>query len=158
MRWTTETWWFDSQHGEFFFPSKSLDRRCGPTIPHSMATPLHLVPPSPAKSLCLNIFIRATPGCLKWTPDVGINWLPSAGTSRIKIGPEVGFHHWAFSIFLRHTGRIIWNSSTAASYHNLSNSAVITHLTIRRYTAWTTDGAVKKHIVHDVSAVSSNPV
>jgi len=101
---TIETWWFDSRHGEFVFPSRSLDRRCGPPSPPFSDYTTPSSASLPRQSLCLNA--RATLECLKWTPDVAINWLTSAGTFRIKTGPEAGYRHWAFSVFLRHTGRI----------------------------------------------------
>ena len=73
------------------------------------------------QSLCLNIFVRATPVCLRWTPDVAINWLPSAGTFRIKTGPEAGYRYWTFSVFLRHTGRI------TGQYLELVHSRFVPH-------------------------------
>jgi hypothetical protein len=88
----TETWWFDSRHGEFFFPSRSLDRRCGLPSPDSTAAPLHLVPPSPPVSVCEYLCTSHS-----FVPEVntrfGDQLATKCRTFRIKIGPEAGYRH-----------------------------------------------------------------
>jgi hypothetical protein len=142
-----ETWWYDSRHGEFVFPSKSLDRRWGPPSPQSVTTPLHLVPPSPAR-LCVWIH---EPLPSAWSEhqmwrSTGYR-VPELSALKQARKPAIVTE---LSQFSSDTPGVllssIWNSTTAASYHILSNSSVITHLTIRRYTAWTTDGAVTKQL------------
>jgi hypothetical protein len=149
MGWTTKAWWFDSRHGEFFFPSRSLDRRCGPPSSHSIATPLHLLPPS-AASLCLWISLHEQLLCAwgehqAWR-STGCRVQELSALKQARKSAIVTELSRFSSVTPGELLSSIWNSSTAASYHIQSNSSVITHLTIRRYTAWTTDGAVTKQL------------